>query len=370
MSIDKELKKDGITIVSTIDTLKVNSIAKSISEKICDAFPNFSLDQNAIFSKLSRLNMYMADMPNGLAEANYLYKNSSVYFNSKISEEDLEEFAIHECIHHLQEVKDNKNNIIKMGFCDFTDSNLPGLGLNEAAVQLMAAKTSKIPKEYVKYFGIGFYTTSPSYYPLECCLVNQLAYLVGDDILFDSTLFSNNNFEETLSKIISKKVFLQIRNSIDELLELEGEIIKNNNKILEIDYRAKKIDNLVEKINELKNELSLLFIQTQNLIMTSYFNATFDHITNFEEVELYRRKLYNFKNYAGSTDNYTFINTYYVSKMEELEEKYTALENGVIFEKPEFSLTVQKTSFFSKLFRAIKKLIYSKNYETQNLDID
>ena len=62
--------------------------------------------------------MYKAKMPEGMAEANYFYKNTSIYFNEHIQDEDLEEFAIHECIHYLQEVKDKRNYLRRMGLCD------------------------------------------------------------------------------------------------------------------------------------------------------------------------------------------------------------------------------------------------------------
>ena len=99
MSVESDLKKDGIIITNKLDTLKINSIAMNISKKICDTFPEYGLNQNDLFIRLSRLNMYKAKMPKGMAEANYLYKNTSIYFNEHIADEDLEEFAIHECIH-------------------------------------------------------------------------------------------------------------------------------------------------------------------------------------------------------------------------------------------------------------------------------
>ena len=179
MSIESELKKNGIQVIKQLDTLKVNTLARNISARICDTFPNFGLNQDNLFIKLSRLNMYIAKMPDGMAEANYFYKNSSIYFNEHIPEDDLEEFAIHECIHHIQEVKDKKNYLLRMGLCDYTEFKVYGLGLNEASVQLMSSKIIGIPKDSVKYFGINFETTSPSYYPIECCLVNQLSYITG-----------------------------------------------------------------------------------------------------------------------------------------------------------------------------------------------
>ncbi len=156
MSVESDLRKDGIEVTEKLDTLRINSIARNVSMKLCETFPEFNLNQNELFIKLSRLNMYKAKMPEGMAEANYFYKNTSIYFNEHIQDEDLEEFAIHECIHYIQEVKDKRNYLVRMGLCDYTEFKIYGLGLNEAAVQLMASKVNGIPKEYVKYFRYKF----------------------------------------------------------------------------------------------------------------------------------------------------------------------------------------------------------------------
>ena len=99
MSVESDLRKDGIEVISKLDTLRINSIARNVSLKLCETFPEFNLNQNELFIKLSRLGMYRAKMPEGMAEANYFYKNTSIYFNEHIPDEDLEESAIHECIH-------------------------------------------------------------------------------------------------------------------------------------------------------------------------------------------------------------------------------------------------------------------------------
>ena len=373
MSIESDLKKDGIEVVEKLDTLKVNSIARNISVKLCETFPNYGLNSNNLFIKLSRLDMYKAKIPEGMAEANYFYKNSSIYFNEHIQDDDLEEFAIHECIHYLQEVKDKKNYLIKMGLCDYTEFKIYGLGLNEASVQLMASKVNGIPKEYVKYFGISFETTSPSYYPLECCLANQLAYLVGEDILFESTLNSNDNFKEKFASLTSPKTFMAIQNAFDDILNAEEEIIKLNNKIANVDDRNKRVDGMLKKIDELKSEISLTFMRTQNLIISSYFNNTFNFISNLEEVENYRRKLYSFKDYLGSMEGYSFFNDYYVDKMMQLEEKYNALERceNIPIERA-IKVISKKENMFRRFIAAIKKLLFGPTkYEKNKInDID
>lgn len=120
MSIENELKKNGIEVIYKLDTLMTNSIAKKIAKRLCDTFPEHSLDYNKIFIKLSRLNMYIARMQPGMSEATYYYKNSSIYFNSLIDlENNLDNFAIHECIHAIQESKDKNNNLIKLGLSTF-----------------------------------------------------------------------------------------------------------------------------------------------------------------------------------------------------------------------------------------------------------
>ena len=117
MSIESDLRKDGIEVIKKLDTLTINSLARNISSKLCKNFSGMGLNERNLFIELSRLDMYVAKMPEGMSEATYFYKNSAIYFNEHIPAEDREEFAVHECIHHIQEVKDKKNYLIRMGLC-------------------------------------------------------------------------------------------------------------------------------------------------------------------------------------------------------------------------------------------------------------
>ncbi len=364
MSIEDELKKDGIEVIEKLDTLTINTIAQNVSIKICETFPSYGLDQNDLFIRILGLNMYKAKMPEGMSEANYFYKNTSIYFNCNIPNEDLEEFAVHECIHYIQEVKDKRNKLIRMGLSDYSQSKVTGLGMNEAAVQLMASYANGMEKEFVKYFGISFETISPSYYPLECCLVNQLAYLLGEDVLFESTINSNDNFKNKFISEMSVKTYLCVQNAIDTILDSEENIVKLNNKIFDLNEDDKRSSNLSGKIEELKNEILLTFLRTQNLIISGYFNANIKRIKTLEEVENYRKKLYNFKDYLGSTDGYTFYHDFYVEKMAELEHKYNVLENGG--NETALKVVPKKESLFAMIIRKIKKL-FIKNETVDGL---
>ncbi len=64
MSIKKVLKKEGIEIVSALDTLTVNSLARNIANSLFLSFPTLGLNVNELFISLSRLNMYFAKLPN------------------------------------------------------------------------------------------------------------------------------------------------------------------------------------------------------------------------------------------------------------------------------------------------------------------
>ena len=62
------------------------------------------------------------------------------------------------------------------------------MAINKAAVQLMAEKANNNMPDKVKYYDLSLDTTSPNYYPLQCVLVNELAYFTGSYALFHSTL--------------------------------------------------------------------------------------------------------------------------------------------------------------------------------------
>ena len=254
MSIESDLRKDGIRVVDILDTMSVNRISHNIATKLCNTFPELCFNESDLFAKLSKLGMYRAIMPEGMAEANYFYKNTSIYFNEKIAIEDLEEFAIHECIHYIQEVKDKKNNLIRMGLCNFDNFKIVGMGLNEAAVQYITSKVIGIEKDYVKYFGVSFRTISPSYYPLECNLIEQMAYLTGETILFDSTFTSNDKFKNTFINLTSEKTYDDVEYYVDQILDLEEKIIKLNNKSSSYDERTKAVDKLVAKTDNCKSK--------------------------------------------------------------------------------------------------------------------
>lgn len=364
MNIQAELKKNGIEVTCQLDEIIVNSILKSISRRIFESFPDLEFNEHTIFKKLSCLKMYKAKMKNNIAEASYYYKFQSIYFDENIEIEDLEEFAIHECIHFLQEVKTNKNKLKKMGLCKYFGSKPIGLGLNEAGTQYTASVIIGIEPDFEKYYDISLFTPSPSYYPLECSLLNEILYFTGNNLLFKSILLSTDDFKNKIVELTSENTYKKLQTQFDKILDLEEDISKINSKILDLEDGSSKFESFNNRLINQKHKIAKSFIETQNLIIKEFFDGDFNKITNLEELEQFRKKLYKFSDIIGFVKDYSFFDNYYIEMMNKLEHKYNVLENGgcetALLKSPKFSIL----AFFHKL---INTLDFSKRKTDKNL---
>lgn len=354
MNVEKDLKKDGILVIKQLDTLTVTLIAKYVAEKLICAFPFYGFNYNKLFIKISNIPMYIADIPSSMGEASYFYKNSSIYFRDKLSIEDMQKYAVHEFIHFYQEVKDKKNVLYKLGLCDFTGLRVKGMALNEASVQLITAKALKNEKEVVKYYDIELLTNTPNCYPIICTLVSQMAYVTGENVLFDSTFNSNSKFAKSFINICGKDNFYKVQSNLDKILNLEEKIVSLSSKFEKEVLSDRFIASASTKIGNYKNRIQKIFFETQELILTSYFNNSLANVYSAQEIEDYRRKLYNYKDLIGVTDNYSFFNDYYINIMTKLDEKYAALENT------ELAMVPYNRSIVQILFTKIRALIGNK----------
>ena len=323
MSVDSKLKKAGIEIIEKLDTQKVNTIAINVASKLCLAFPEHNLKRSDLFNSFSGLSMYIAKMPNDSSSAKYFYKDNSIYFNEIFDIEEMSKLAVHECIHFIQNLFNSTNNSSKVGLYDSLSNS--GLALNEAAVQLMASEANFIGETTETYFGITINTISPDYYPLECSLVNELAYFTGTYPLYHSTLNSNDIFKNTFILKSSKKIYNEIVRNLDKLLKLEDAL---NFLVSELQYADKtsSIKTLNNLINKNKQEIMFLFFKTQNLIIETCFKNEFNSIRNLDDIISFNKKLYNFKNIIGYSDDYSFYNDFYREIMNLVQEKKVYIE--------------------------------------------
>ena len=361
MSTQSKLKKEGVEIIEKLDTAKVNKIAVNVASKLCLAFPEHNLKRSELFESLSNLSMYIAKMPEDSSGAKYFYKNNSIYFNEIFDIEEMSKLAVHECIHFIQNLY-NPNNYSKLGLYNAYSNS--GVGLNEASVQLMASEANFSENVEETYYGISLKTISPDYYPLECTLVNQLTYFTGTYPLYHSALTGNDLFKNTFTLISDKKTYNIIIKNLDKLLILENDL---NYFALELQLADKisSIKLLNKLINKNKKEIISLFFKIQNLIIEKCFKNEFNNIKNIKDIKAFNKKLYNFKNIMGYSDDYTFYNEFYRKMMNAVQEKKSYIEKYGelnLFENINNSLMIvdnTKTvfSFITTLVAKCKKLI-------------
>ena len=362
ISVEQELQKSGINVLCPINTINVNEIASYVSHLLCSKFPNFNLNYNDMFTRISRMNMYIADMPSGMSDACYFYRNENIYFRKGLNFDEIKRLSFHEIVHHFQEVKDSNGVLRRLGLCSYLKVKAYGLALNEASVQLMSSFANDEKLDTVTYYGITFPTNSPSYYPLLCNLVKQIGYLTGFATLFESTFFSNNAFFDKFKFLFGDKNAFKIQQNFDKLIYIEEKIINLNNKIQTKDMSYLKFKNTTDTINKYKNQIKKTFLDTQNLILTSYFNARANEIRSVNEVYEFRKTLYSYSNLIGTADNYTFFNDYYINKMVEVDKKYEAIIDN------KNALVVVKKSKLSIVLNSLKNIFIHGNAEYQNLD--
>lgn len=349
MSIKSDLKKAGIEVTQELEDNIVKNISENILKKIIKTFPNLSFDYDNILNKLLKLKMYKAKMIDGMAEASYFYKNCSIYFNENISYEDLEEFAIHEYIHYLQEVKNSKNKLVHMGLCDYTKINPHGIGLNEAGVQYISSLIIGIKPDFEKYYNISLFTPSPSYYPIECSLLNEIVFFTGKDDLLKSIFYSTNDFKEKIITLTSNNIYNNIQENFDKILKYEENIIKINSKINLLNDGDSKYKKYFNKICQNKEKITKYYIDTQNLIIKNFFENEFKNINTLDKLNKFRKNLSDFSKLIGTIENYDFFDNYYIEMINKLEHKYNILENG----GNETALLKEKNNFINKLFNKV-----------------
>ena len=365
-------KKEGIEIKTKLDKNQVTKIANIVSKKICLAFPEHNLNQSDISNIISSINMYIAKIPENFSIASYSYKTNSIYLSDNLDLNNIDTLVIHECIHALQEIRNNRGKLLRLGLFDVIHHK--GEGINEASVQLIASKTTNSPTDTVKYYDLYLKTESPLYYPIETALINQIIYFIGSYPLFHSTLCGNDIFKNTFIAKCNKKVFDTIENNFDLLLHYEEILGKYSKKIISYKNNSSKFNNLINKISYIKSKIAQITIETQNIILENCFNCEFNLIRDKDSLDTFQKRLYNFNQILISTDSYDFYNNYYCEMMNKLEEKRELIKlHGEITNLNNFQTDLLNISqeaygigFFQKLFSKIKLLIENAFLKQKN----
>ena len=357
-TIDAELRKNGIENEILLNIQEKNEIAIYVANALSTNFPEIHLNFNTLFISINKLKMYEADMAKSQAGACYFYRNNSIYFKRGLNLHTIKELAVHECIHHFQEIKDSSGVLHRMGLCTYVHNRAYGNALNEASVQLMSSYANRQKGDTVTYYGISLPTDSPNYYPLLCNLMKQIAHLTGFGILFESTFYSNDAFFGKFKGTFGVDNAFEIQNDFEKILDIENKINSINYLIQNEELSNKKFNKLTKQVAKYKEKIRNMFLSTQNLIITSYFDSRAKELKTASQIEEYRKSLYRYSNLIGTTPSYTFFNEYYIKKMAVLDELYEKTTDST-------ALMIKRTNKFIEALTAFKNL-FQRNKEFSN----
>ena len=330
------LGNTGIEVLEKLEDEKVIDIVNQVSTLLVKAFPNSGLNYLDIYKTLLDTPMYYAKIPEGLSKVNYYFKNSSIYFAEDVNLSKIDKYIMHEFIHKLQERKDKKGNITRIGICEVNELSMKAAALNEGAIQYITSNIFEEPLKIINAYGIELPSTT-EYYSIITNIVSQLALLLGEDILIDSTIKGKEDFKIEIIDNIGESAYKIIEKNLNSILQNKNDIYKSE-------------DNMDE---ERKTFIKELYFDTQNIIFTSFFNNMLKRIEDESDIELIRKKLDLYRNLIGTTSGYCDFDEYYINYKSQLKNKSIELINKT-------PLMVIKDNIFFRIVRRIKILFSSK----------
>ena len=263
MNLQKKLQNIGIEQTAKIDPEFVRLIAFNVTEALTSAFPIIYNDYNNIFAQLINCNMYTVRITKQISSVNYIYENNSIYIDENIDLTTINEQIIHECIHYIQDSRNKHGKLDKIGLCNFGRFSVFGLGINEAAVQYISAKAVENNTTTLEKYGVRVKTISPNYYPFLTNLIEQIVYLIGEDVLVKGILNDGRKLEDELLNTFESNT-KRIINQFDIIIDINNKLSTENNP---------------EKIKIYQEEISAMYIDTQNKIFSTFFEKILPKLT-------------------------------------------------------------------------------------------
>ncbi len=309
-----------------------NYIAKVVANKLSKNIAELSDDYNELYMRIFNCDMYFAKVHPKYKGVFYYYKNNTIYIDEERSIKDIDEYVVHECLHYIQ----NFNNITKKdnraGLCEFTEFKIKGLGINEAIAQYITAKALGLKIHRVSNSKIAIYTNSESYYKYMTSLAMQILYLIGETEAIDSSINTNDEFETLLYNTFEENTDKILKN-FDNILDENNSEARDENKIIEI------------------------YMQTQELIYTTYFNKSCKYLTKSTEVDIEVDKLDNYDKIMGTLINDdTYYNNFWKFK-EDISGKFFKKYVDLSRERTRNSLAVIAKSPFQKIWLKIVNFV-------------
>ena len=343
----RDLENLGIEVTRKIEDKNIVKIVNQVTDKLIEAFPKHKLNYLDIYKSLLDTPMYYAKIPSGLSKANYYYKNSSIYFSEDTDLLEIDEYVFHECIHKLQEHKDKKGNLTRIGVCEVNELSVKATALNEGAIQYITTKAFDLPKKMVTIYDI----TMPSkteYYPILTNIISQITYLLGEEALIDSTINGNEDFKIEIIDNIGETEYNYIEKKLNDILKAKDTIYEFQKNE---DFSQEASNKIWESIEFIKST----YFEIQNTIYSSYFDRMLKRCENEIEISMTRKKLYSYRNLVGTSSNYNDFDIYCIDFEKRAQAKALEIKNKK-------SLMVISNNIIFRIFRKIRKLFtHSQN---------
>ncbi len=234
-----------------------NKLLKDLSTNIINTYPTIDFSYSNLMMKLYNCNFFRVNIKKDSEYAIYKYKEKAVFFSNDMNIDASNENILHECIYFLQDKRDKKNKLNRIGLCEIGNIKIRGLGLNEAAIQYIVGKMldNQENKSHMQ------------------SLLKQLIYLTGEKVLVESTLKSKNDFKEkVMTKLNDDKTYYLIEENFDKMFEIEQKITNTKN---------------MKQREKLKNELRNTFLKAQEMLYKRYFEHLLTIIDSKEQADMY-----------------------------------------------------------------------------------
>ena len=324
MKLFNNLEKIGIVPTRRLKIEEKNYIAKTVAEKLSKNIAQLSEMYNELYMRMYNCNMYFAKVDSKYRGVFYFYKNNTIYIDEKREMLKMDEYLMHECLHYIQNFNKITKKANRAGLCEFTEFKIKGLGINEAIVQYITAKALEQEIHRVTNDKIMIYTNSEKYYKYMTSLATQIMYLIGNEQAIDSSINTNDKFETLLYNTFEENTDKILKN-FDNILEENNSKIRDENKIIQ------------------------MYMQTQELIYTTYFNKVCKYLTTTKEVDEEIAKLDNYdkilgKLIGGNTNYRNFkkfkkdVSSIFFKKYLEINTKITENLLVVVYKNPIYNL--------------------------------
>lgn len=360
---------EEITNVSELNSDEIVLIAKNFSNNFISNFKHHDITYDTIYNSILNAKMFKCDFKNSRTHGKYLYEKNEIYFSNDSDFENLDSNIYHELIHYIQSAFSKNGKLIKMGL--FTPARLfskdKNLGLNEAAVQLIASKMANSTISFVKYYGLEFITPSNMYYPIETALINQIAYFTGEYSLINSTILNNDVFEVTFKNIMSEEIFNTVSTNLDKIISMQDTLALKYQDLANFELKDDEKILFLNTIKSEKDTLRQLVIDTQKLIYENAFNYELSKIENFSDILAFQNNLNIFDQLVIKNPEEYGFEQFKDKMMFELKNKFELIEaygNYSFAQKAQKELinlpVVSNLSFINSLFNKIKLLVEVK----------